>query len=204
MPEIWNDNNPPEFITFHRVSSDFANSLGSLVTTDEVQDAIRSLQSGKTPGPDGFIVEFYKTYTDLLSPLLAQVYESFANCWLPPNLNEATICLLLKKGKDPLECSSYRLISLLNVDLKMLAKVLALRLQQALPVLMSPDQTGFMAGRNTLNNTRWLLNIISSLNMDTPEVILSLDAEKCSIGWSGNWQVCPLSPLLFALAIEPH
>lgn len=104
--------------------------------------------------------------------------ESFISGRLPPTLSEANISLLLKKDKDPLECSNYRPISLLNVDQKILAKVLATRLQQALPALISTDQTGFMAGRNLLFNTRRLLNTIGFPNPDVPEVVISLDAEK--------------------------
>lgn len=114
-----------------------------------------------------------------LHPHLVNGYnESFISGRLPPTLSEANISLLLKKDKDPLECSNYRPISLLNVDQKILAKVLATRLQQALPALISTDQTGFMAGRNLSFNTRRLLNTIGFPNPDVPEVVISLDAEK--------------------------
>lgn len=72
---------------------------------------------------------------------------------------------------------SYRSISLLNVDLKILPKILAQRLQQILPTIAT-DQTGFLLGRRSFHNTRRLLNIISSPSWDGPEVIVSLDAEK--------------------------
>lgn len=178
-PEVWRGRNPLESIPFPKISEDIPNNLGAPISTTEVQEAIKLLQNGKSPGPDGFIVEFYKTYSNLVSPLLTKVYnESFTKGRLPPTLSEATICLLLKKDKDPLLCNNYRPISLLNVDQKFLAKVLSTRLQKALPSLISADQTGFMAGRNSSFNTRRLLNIISSPNHDTPEAILSLDAEQ--------------------------
>lgn len=113
----------------------------------EVQEAIKSLNSGKSPGPDGFSAEYYKTNLDLLAPVLKDMYnEAFSNCRLPSTLSEATISLILKSDKDPLLCSSYRPISLLNVDLKILSKVLASRLQRVLPSIISLDQTGFMTG----------------------------------------------------------
>lgn len=71
---------------------------------------------------------------------------------------------------------SYRPISLLNVDLKILPKILAQCLQQILPITAT-DQTGFLLGRRSFHNTRRLLNI-SSPSWDGPEVIVSLDAEK--------------------------
>lgn len=90
--------------------------LGAPVTTAEVQEAIKLLQSGKSPGPDCLTAKYYKTFSTLLSPYLADMYnEAFA---LPDILLEATISLLLKKDKDPLLFSSYRPISLLNLTSK--------------------------------------------------------------------------------------
>lgn len=97
---------------------------------------------------------------------------------LPETLSIASISLLLKKDKDPTSCGSYRPISLLNVDCKILAKILAIRLQRVLPDIISLDQTGFMVGRHSFFNTRRLLDVIFSPSSNTPEVIVTLDAEK--------------------------
>lgn len=55
--------------------------------------------------------------------------DSFEQGELPPSLNEACISLIAKKDKDPMECASYRPISLINVDAKILEKVLARRME---------------------------------------------------------------------------
>ena len=99
---------------------------------------------------------------------------------LPTSLLEASISLLLKSNKDPLECGSYRRISHLNLDLKILAKVLATRLQGVLSRLVSQDQTGFMLGRLSFHNTRRLFNILVTPDLQIPEVVVSLDAGKHS------------------------
>ena len=141
--------------------------------------AITTLQRGKSPGPDGFTVEFYKKFAPLLSTVLCDMYNEVLSLGrLPPTLTNATITLLLKKDKDPLLCSSFRPISLLNVDYKILAKILALHLRTVLPGIISTDQTGFMLGRHSFHNTRRLINILTMPSSSTPEIVVSLDAEK--------------------------
>lgn len=166
-------------IIFPQVDPEAARKLGNPVTTAEIREAIKSLQCNKSPGPDGYTAEYYKTFVDLLAPVLRDVYnEAFLKSRLPETFSKATISLILKKEKDPLLCNSYRPISLLNVDFKILSKVLALRLQQVLPNIISQDQTGFMLGRHSYHNTRRLLNIIYSASSATPEIVVALDAEK--------------------------
>src|SRR4029434_10360968 len=96
----------------------------------------------------------------------------------PPSLNMAAITLLLKPGKASNLCGSYRPISLLNNDLKILCKALARRLDTLLPQMVHSDQNGFVQGRQGFHNIRRVLNILfeNSVCMDT--AILSLDAEK--------------------------
>lgn len=104
--------------------------------------------------------------------------ESFQLGSLPPSLNEAIITLISIKGKDPTECASYRPISLLNTDAKILAKVLARRLEGVIPLIISSDQTGFIKNRYSFFNVRRLFNIIYSPTGNVPECVVALDAEK--------------------------
>lgn len=167
-------------------------------------------------------------------------------------MHQAIITLLLKKEKNPLCCGFYRPISLLNTDAKILAKVLAKRLEKVIPTIVSPDQTGFVKNRHSFFNIRRLFNILYTPTQPghkDEEVVISLDAEKAFdrvewdylfrvldrfkfgskfISWirllysfplaavrtnnnissyfqlqRGTRQGCPLSPLLFVVAIEP-
>ena len=104
--------------------------------------------------------------------------ESLSSEALPPTLRQAAITLIPKKGKDPFQCASYRRISLLNGDYKILSKILAARLEKLLPQIISTDQTGFILNRHSSSNLRRLLNIVYSPSAPVPEMVISLDAEN--------------------------
>lgn len=98
------------------------------------------MQSNKAPGPDGFPIEYFKTFIGKLAPLLLLMFnEALERGSLLPTLTQATIALLLKKDKDPTSCGSYRPLSLLNADVKVLAKVIASRLENVLPHIISEE-----------------------------------------------------------------
>ncbi len=93
--------------------------LDGPITLEEITKSINSLQSKKSPGPDGLPSEFYKKFNVKLAPLLLSVFEESLDLgMLPLTLRQASITLLPKDGKDPTLCNSYRPISLLNVDVK--------------------------------------------------------------------------------------
>ncbi|MGL4484778.1 MAG: RNA-directed DNA polymerase, partial [Anaerovoracaceae bacterium] len=154
-------------------------ALNGPILREEVLTAIRSLQTGKAPGQDGLSSEFYAEFLDILVyPLLEMFNYSLENGTLPTSLREANISLLLKKGKQPEDCASYRPISLLNSDFKILSKILATRLEGLLPQLIKEDQTGFIKGRSCGNSIRRLLNIIQFSHEQKMDSLVSMDAEK--------------------------
>lgn len=132
-----------------------SDELDQPITLKELYVAVSSLQSGKSPGPDEFPVEFYKVF-----------WICFMNNWkkafsLRPSVRLLSL-FFCKKGKDPLDCTSFRPIGLINVDFKLLSKLLALRLEHVLPTIISVDQTGFIRNRHLFSNLRQLFNIIYS------------------------------------------
>lgn len=179
-PEVGNYETFFSNINLPEISGDQKDFLDSPVTIEEVKKAISSMRVGKSPGLDGFPSEYYKKYTDKLAPILKTVFdESFSSGKLPETFHEALISLIVKKDKDPTGPGSFRPISLINVDCKILTKVLAMRLESVLPPLIHSDQVGFIKGRSSSDNVRRLLHLIQ-LNRDesTPIAAFSLDAQK--------------------------
>lgn len=97
------------------------------ISTTELRQAIKQLKSGKNPGPDGYSSIYYKTFINILTDPLTAAMNSMSNPRdLTPDFLSAHFTVLPKPGKDPTVCSSYLPISLLNLDIKLFANILAL------------------------------------------------------------------------------
>ena len=154
-------------------------SIEGAISEEEVLEAIAQLATGKSPGPDGVPPEFYRRFATLLAGDLASVYnECYADRSLTPNMSLGEIILLYKK-KDPRDARNYRPITLLNLDYKILTKILVGRLKKVIDTVISEQQTGFVPGRVITWNSH-LLNLIQAYLDETDEegLFIFLDCEK--------------------------
>ena len=234
----------------HLEVAEAANSEG-VVTECEVCDALKQVGLNKSPGLDGLPYEVYLRMSHMFVPILTNMFNYwFAQGAIPGSVTKGVITLLKKGGRHVWESlDDYRPITLLNTELKILARVLANRLQLVISDLIGPEQTFAVKRRSIQDNLHLIREVLEGIEDGTEAALISLDQSKafdrvdhwflatvletarfqpefrrwismmyhnpqavvqvngrCSRVFAINCLVrqgCPLSPLLYVLALEP-
>ena len=157
------------------------------LSIEEMKNVIKYFQKGKTPGEDGFPVEFYETFIELIGPNLLDCYnEAFQENELSISQRRGIINLIPKGDENLNDLRNWRPIALLNVDYKILARIIAMRMEPFLPKLIHPDQTCFITGRYIGQNIRPLNDFMSHTERNNISgIFLFVNFEKAfdSLEW---------------------
>jgi hypothetical protein len=153
--------------------------LSATIEMHELDEALKGMAGGKSPGPDGVINKFYKVYWEVIG---ADYHEMILEAvWLgriPTGVTKGLISLL-HKGGERIQLTNWRPITLLNVAYKLYAKVLQLRLQPVLMEVISLDQSTFLPMRFILDNILMTQETLEWADYSNqPLLFLKLDFSK--------------------------
>lgn len=109
------------------------------------------MATGRSPGPDGVLVEFYSQFWDLIGEEFTAMLEtSIDNGRLPRGMNKGLVILLPKDGDWEL-LRNWQPITLLNTSYKVFAKTLKLWLRKLLPQVIQEGHSAFLPSRYILD-----------------------------------------------------
>ena len=162
----------------------------------EAHAALARLPRGKSPGSDGLTYEFYTAMWEVVgAPLVAAFNYSFQQPQLRLSEQQrlGLITLIHKGGGKPrADPASYRPITLLNCDLKIVAATLSRRFGAVLDSVVDSTQTAFVPGRDIADNVLLHLEEIDYLQevgvqQGQQGCILFLDFEKAYDRLDRGW-----------------
>ena len=148
-----------------RLNQEEIETMHNPITSTEIEAVIKNLPKNKSPGPDGFTGELYQIFREELMPLLLKLFQKTAEeGTLQNSFYKATITLIPKPDKDNTRKENYRPMSLMNIDPKILNKILANRIHLHIIKLIHHHQIGFLQGMQRFFNICKSINVIQHIN----------------------------------------
>ena len=146
------------------------------------------MANDKSPGLDSFSTNFYKFFwPDIQDFILDSFNYALQVGKLSDGQRTGVISLIPKKDKDHRHIKSWRPVTLLATDYKILAKTLASRLQSVIAALISVDQVGYIKGRFLSQNVRVIEDImLYTEKYDLSGLLVLIDFQKAfdTVEWN--------------------
>ena len=149
------------------------------VSLEEIKNAVWSCGSDKAPGPDGLTFCLIKRYWDVFKIDIADCVGQFCHSSFIPSGCNSSFITLIPKVASPLGVGDYRPISLIGVQYKIVAKILATRLAEVIDMVVTQEQTAFVKKRQILDGHLLVNEVLHwAKNKNKKMMLLKVDFEK--------------------------
>nr|GEY81883.1 RNA-directed DNA polymerase, eukaryota, reverse transcriptase zinc-binding domain protein [Tanacetum cinerariifolium] len=149
---------------------------------NEIKDALWDCGGGKASGPDEFTFKFIKHYWGSIGTHFIEMVKRFETDGFIPRVCNSSLIALVPKKQDPLYINDYRPISLIGCQYKVIAKVVANRLQKVVQSVVSEVQMAYIKGRQIIDGSLMVNEIISWASKKNERLFLfKVDVEKALI-----------------------
>ena len=116
-------------------------------TEEEIKEAVFDCDGSKAPSPDGYSMAVFQSPWNTVKIDILKVFHEFYRSGVINGISNETHIYLIPKKINSCRVRDFRAISLVTSLYKIIAKVLAKRLQAILGETISKSQGAFVAGR---------------------------------------------------------
>lgn len=161
------------------VNEDEAEELYAPVVTGELEGTLKWFKKDKSLGSDGWTIEFYLAFYDLLGQDFLKVVEECSLSGSLYNAINSTFIALIPKSDTPSSFNDYRPISLCNFLYKIISKIIANCLCPILSRHIAPQQFYFLEHQQIHEAIGSVQEAIHSIcTRHQKAIILKIDLEK--------------------------
>eukprot|EP00253_Pinus_taeda_P033970 PITA_33970 len=161
------------------INSDQNWALCREITLGEVEEAVNSMPNNKAPGPNGFTINFYKPCWHIVKQEVWDVVEDSRRSRSILKSINSTFIALIPKVEEANTPEKFKPIALCNVIYKIISKVIANRLKPIFLGIISEEQSGYVEGRQILDNILLAQEMIHTLHSRKETgMLMQLDLSK--------------------------